>query len=412
MEDYLAAQAIYLYHAGHLSVYRPTGIERALVDPDKSDLSAQDQKNIVSAISAMKQPAEFVGRYVKGQGLISNGCRTFPFLVIGADTEAERRIWSHPEVHRLIPELAQLRAGKGFWEAGAPEGSILVSTGLAKLLNKPLVSGDAREDRTAMQAILENCADPKAQESISRHSGVQLLGNTFAHGFAGADAQISGQFSTGLSLTEDSSVIAPLAFAQKFFDTDKVSWISVYLPPGSSVNAALRDLREQFSRNGWGYQVYPYFDERVSPFYTGAMSFVYIMILFFLVLICGIVCLSVVNALQFAFMERRSEVGILLAMGFRSSTVASLFVRETGILAVGALLTGAVLSALIAIGVNLAQWRFSIPGVSGTLPFLLKPGWAFGAGVAALLLFLAMGVAALVCRIWAKKIIARLLENV
>src|SRR5438105_4097120 len=50
MENYLSVQAIYLGHAGHLSIYSPKGLERALADPQHADLSASDQKTILAAI--------------------------------------------------------------------------------------------------------------------------------------------------------------------------------------------------------------------------------------------------------------------------------------------------------------------------------------------------------------------------
>jgi ABC-type lipoprotein release transport system permease subunit len=262
-----------------------------------------------------------------------------------------------------------------------------------------------------MGQLIQDCRDPAGQAAISSHSGVQLVGSTFARGFAAADARITGLFTTGLSLSEDTAMIAPLAFAQKFFDTDAVTWIAVFLAPGTRVAPVLGELKAIFARHGFSYDARPYYDEQVSPFYVGAMGFVYVMTLFFLLLVCGVVMLSVLNALQVSFLERRSEAGTLRALGFRRKALAAIFVRETALLTALSLAAGGAIAECVAALFNSLNIRFYIVGASDSLQLILNPGIVFPLLVGILFFCLSCGAAALACRRWAREPVVSLLEN-
>lgn len=409
MDRYLATQGIYLNHTGHLSVYKKKGLDRALIDPSKHSLSPADQLAVTTAAHGLSQKVAFIGKVIVGQGLVTNGCQSFPFLATGVEPETEQRVRQHPAVQTLIPELVQLVRGHGFWKPGAPDDTIIVTHALATLLNKPMLAGDPAENLAAMDVLTTDCSNQIQKAQLAGHSGVQLLGTTFEGGLAAADARIAGHYSTGLSLSDDSGLMMPLAAAQRFFATDNVTSMAIYLGPGGLTPFAYRELRAALPADQ--FDVYPYFSEAVNPFYVGAMSFVYVMNLFFLILVCGVVVLSVVNALQITLIERRSEIGTLRAVGFRPRDVIALFLREIALLTAGGLITGGLAAHALSLAINHANLRFYIVGASSSLQFVLKPGWWFGLIVGAVFLLATLLVARLICRRSLRTPVASLLEN-
>lgn len=410
MDRYLATQGIYLSHVGHISIYKKGGVDHALTEPERYTLSAEDQNNIRRVASQLARPPEFIGRYLRGQGLITNGCQSYPFIVSAVDPETERAIRAHPEVVERTPELLRLRKGHGFWEPGADADLIVPTYRLAELLKKPLVANDPRENRAALEQLITDCKDPAQKSLIAEHSGVQLIGATFSQGIAALDARISGHFSTGLSLSEDSALLMPLALAQNFYATDRVTSMALFLGPGTVTPLVAGELRDRFAAQGLDYDVYTYFDPIVNPFYVGAMGFVYVMTLFFLVLVCGVVVLSVLNSLQISLLERRSEIGTLRAIGFRPTKVTSLLLREIALLCAVSLTAGGFLAGMIAQIVNSLNIRFSLPGADD-LQFMLRPGYLFAILVGLAFLAFALFAALLACRRYLKTPVVALLES-
>ena len=416
MDRYLAAQGIYLNHVGHIAIYKRDGLERTISNPEAYSLSVEDQKIIENAAQTLKPHPEFIGRTLLGQGLVTNGCESTPFYATGVEPELEYKIRHYPEVLDRVPELLQLKIGAGFWKpvTGSNASAVdllIVSFRLAQILKKPIIAGSPDEDIKAMSTLVTDCKDLTARAAISHHSGIQLVGSAYPGGLAAVDARISGHYSTGLSLTDDSSIVAPLALLQRFYSTDKVTFMSIYLPPSQWTNLEFNRLEGQLKKSGKLYDLYPYYDERVNPFYVGAMSFVYIMMIFFLVLVCGVVALSILNSLQISLVERQTEIGSLRALGFRPKLVARLFVRETAIVSIAGVVLGSFIAALVALLVNSANIRFAIVGSAGTLQFLLKPGFLFSALVASIFFIVAMLTSEVTARRFLKKPIVSLLET-
>jgi putative ABC transport system permease protein len=373
MENYLKTHGIYLSHVGHIAIYKKDGLEKYLTDPELYNLSLEDQQNIERTAREMKHPPEMIARYLRGQGLITNGCRSYPFFMTATEPQAEVWTRTHPLTRYWTPELLVLKRGHGYWEPAVTQDSIVVAYRLARLLQKPFVVGDAGENATTADSIITNCDDPAAWEKIRQNASVQLIGNGFNGGIAAADARVSAQYSTGLALTDDSSILVPLKFGQDFFGTDRVTWMSLYLKDAGSTSHFASQLRKVFAKNGWKYDVYTYRDESVNPFYIGAMNFVYVMMIFFVVLVCGVVALSILNSLQISLLERKVELGTLRAVGFKQRAVTSLFVREVFLLAIVSVVVGGTLAYVISGIINSLNLRFSIVGNADNIQFLLKP---------------------------------------
>ncbi len=389
MEDYLSTRGIYLSHVGHLSIYKKDGLDRHLTDPENYNLSQQDQENIINTVKSLSRPVALVARYLRGQGLVTNGCNSYPFFLTAVDPQAEAWVRTHHQTRKWTPELLRLKRGFGFWQEAQGTDHILVAYRLAKLLHKDLVAGDPGEDISTADTLITDCAKPETKELINSNAGVQLLGSSFAGGLAAAEARIGGHFSTGMALADDSAIMAPLELAQQFYRTDQVTWISIFLNEGDPVVARAREIERLFQKNGWSYEVYTYRSARVNPYYVGAMNFVYVMMILFLVLVCGVVALSILNSLQISLMERKVELGTLRAIGFRPRMVVSLFVRETILLSLISLLVGTLLAFSIAAFINYLNIRFPLVGSADHIQFMLTPNLLLTVVTAAIFLIVA-----------------------
>jgi putative ABC transport system permease protein len=376
MENYLKTQGIYLSHSGHISIYKKEGLQKHLTDPEVYSLSLDDQNNIVEAAQSLKSKPVFVARYLHGQGLITNGCRSFPFFMTASEPESETWVRTHPLTRFWTPELLTLKKGKGFWEMSgdASNDSIVVAYRLARLLQKPLVAGDPTENVSAADQVLENCENNEtAWSTIRSHAGIQLIGSNFGGGLAAADAKISGHYTTGLAMSDAGSILVPLKFAQSFYGTDQVTWMSLFLGEGDVTKLVAKKLKTIFSERKLDYDVYDYRDERVNQYYVGAMNFVYVMMVFFLFLVCGVVALSILNSLQISLLERKVELGTLRSIGFKQKEVSALFVKEVFLLSTISIVTGGVIAFVIANLINAMDLRFPLVGTADEIQFMLRP---------------------------------------
>jgi putative ABC transport system permease protein len=138
----------------------------------------------------------------------------------------------------------------------------------------------------------------------------------------------------------------------------------------------------------------------VSPFYVGTMNFLYVMASFIGTVIGSVVVLSILNSMTMTILERSREIGTFRSIGFTRTQMLGLFVREGVLLTGVGVLLGGVLAYTTAGLVNMANIRFSPPGVPGTMQLLLTPNLTLGAVLAAAML--ALAILATVTATWAR----------
>jgi ABC-type lipoprotein release transport system permease subunit len=166
-----------------------------------------------------------------------------------------------------------------------------------------------------------------------------------------------------------------MAAAQRLFATDNITYFAVYLKNPDRTSRLLGDLKK--SLDPTKFESHAYNEEAVSEFYVGAMNFVYMMLLFFAVLICGVVILAVVNSFQIAFLERRAEIATFRSIGMKPSELSLLLTIEYLVLTFISICGGGVLAFAIKSINNSLNVRFRIPGYSNDLQFVLEPNLIF-----------------------------------
>ncbi len=363
----MATNTIYINHTGHVSVFKAGARERFYADTQALSLDAKEQRAILDAVALMPE-VEFVAKYLWGQGLIGNGCASVPFQALGIDDTAGAKVRSHPEVLTWTPELNALKKGKPLTDSGSAEDGILITSSLAELLNKPKTFS---ETSGALSPLVVDCALPSTHEAIAASADTQLVGRTFAGDFSAIDSQVVGHFSTGLALTEDTGLQTRLSHLQKLLDTDRVAYFGIFLKDRTSTRSFASALDSRFRAQNLPFEVLPFSDERVSPFYAGVMSFLRTMALFFFLIVAGMISVAISGFITMGLMERRREMGTLRAIGFTARAISHLFLKETFFLVLSGVGVGVLASTIVVAMVNRAGLRYQPPGVAGDVPFLL-----------------------------------------
>lgn len=396
MERYLAAQSIYLSLNGHIIIYAKDGLDRHLAKPAKYSLSPRD----ITAISEFKDSR--VVRLVpelKANGLIHNGCVSFPFSSLAANPDDIKWARSSAPVEDYVKELATVNRGKGYWDA-SPD-AINISARLADILHKEKVAGD--EGAIINPGILDCSLGGEEKKKLSSDPSVQLVGAAFEGGMALADATLSGFVSSGMAFQDDTALILPFAMAQTMYGTDKVSAVAVYLERESDIPGVLKDLRQHLSAKGIKADVYPFFDENISAFYVGGMQFNWVMLYLFLLLVCSVVGISISNSLYISLMERKAELGTLRSLGFSQRSIGVLLLMENSFLLAFSFVPAILITSIVTLIVNNLNLRLTIPGLAGDIQFRLYITSGFVISVMILLSLLVL----LVTKVGGRKFLRR-----
>ncbi len=187
------------------------------------------------------------------------------------------------------------------------------------------------------------------------------------------DATLAMIHSTGSELAEDSGLLAPLELLQQLYMADGYQNVMLYLKNDNQMNSLISQLQGEFQKRGLEFEAYPFDHPQISPNYAGSMGFLYAMAGFFVFLICGAVILSVVNSLTMGILERTREIGTFRAIGYRPSQISWMMTQESLCLGLLSSAAGVVLAVTIAGVVNGLNIRFSPPGVSTSIQFILTP---------------------------------------
>ena len=357
-EHTLEAISIYLNNTGTVAVFRKDGHKNHLARPLRYSLDAKERERILTLARA-SPGVEAASAVLQGQGLASNGTKTFPFVGIGVDPGLQKTFFAREDVRRWAADFTLLESGDDLWKY--PQGN---PVGLAKGLR--MLLGDTA-------------------------GGIQLLTQGFEGNFSAVDADVVQTFSTGVALSEDSRLRTTLASAEALFDTGGASWIAVFLEDAGKARSFAAQFAKRLEAEGLSVDVFAWQVERVSPFYVGVMNFLYMMGASFFLLIAGVVALAVVNSVLLTSLERFRETGTLRAVGYLPASLALGFATEVFLLGTLASATGCAVAHAVSAAVNSANLRFKPPGWADTVQFMLTPNLASGLGVSLVL----VGVATL-----------------
>ncbi|MBF8257250.1 MAG: hypothetical protein HW404_882 [Anaerolineales bacterium] len=172
---------------------------------------------------------------------------------------------------------------------------------------------------------------------------------------------VRGIYSTGTSGFDGFTVLLPLAKAQAFTRAEnRASTIFVLLKDTSQTEAVIAALQAP------GYELLTWQKMNELIVQTEDLSSSYMA--FFYLIVLGIAATVIVNTQIMSVYERTREIGILSAIGMRGRRVMTIFLAESGLLAVGGILLGlaiggAVVAYFTRYGLPLDVENFGITGM-------------------------------------------------
>ncbi len=383
---YLETTTVYLQHLGHVSVFARGGLEMHLIEPQKFNLTLEQQGEIRSALAADPQ-VEFFGRTLRGAGLVGNGCKTYSFFGFGVDLDLDRHVRHHPAVAARAAELAKPVRGVALVEASEPGEAVALAEGLSNRIGKTRVLA-----QTGTRTVtIEDCAADDVRDQIAEDANVQLAGATFDGSFSAVDGNVVGIFSTGLASSDDVTLWSSLEHLQTLYDTDQVTSFAIYLRDPSQSQRYAKALQKSLAEKKLDVDVLTYEDEDLNPYFVGTVRFLTIIAAFISSVVVFVVTLSVVNSTTMTIFERSREIGTLRSLGFTRKQIIGLFMREGALLSAISLGAGLLLALGIAASINSLDIQIQPPGLARAIRFVVTPS----APITSLLALATIGVGAL-----------------
>ena len=186
---------------------------------------------------------------------------------------------------------------------------------------------------------------------------VNLLVNTSNGNVDQQDFIVRGIYTTHTPGFDQSSVLMPLVKAQAITQTQNhATLIYVLLKDRAQTDAVAKALSTT------QYQVVTWEQANSLLVQFGQFTGVYMGMLYLIIL--GITATVIINTLIMSVFERTREIGILAAIGMRSSSIMGMFFAESSLLAVGGIAMGLALGgALVAL---CAKYGFPIGNIGVT----------------------------------------------
>ena len=185
------------------------------------------------------------------------------------------------------------------------------------------------DDRTGI-LIGQSLAD---KIEVKTGDTVNLMVNTSNGSVSQQNFTVRGIYNTHTPGFDDTMVFMPLAKAQAIANTQNyASIIFVLLKDKNQASAVVTALQAS------QYQTQTWIQMNDLIYQTEQLSNSYMWLLYLIVM--GITATVIVNTLIMSVFERTREIGILSAIGMKSSRIMSMFLAESSILAVGGIVIG------------------------------------------------------------------------
>jgi ABC-type lipoprotein release transport system permease subunit len=302
--------------SGHLQV------RSASYDEAKTSLKWEDlieNPDQIAAQVASLDPVTVATPRLYASGFVTTRNESAPVRVVGIDPPSEAN----------APYRDGMREGE--FLAADDRGGVLIGWSLANRLD--LSAGDP-------VSLSVNTSNGEVEEQ---------------------EFTVRGIFSTGTSGYDGLTVLLPLAKAQAITGAeDHASSVFVLLKDLAQTDAVIAAVQSP------GFAVLTWRDMNELLIQTEQLSSGYMV--FFYLIVLGIAATVIVNTQIMSVYERTREIGILSAIGMRGQRVMTIFLTESGLLAVGGILLGLLIGGIVIAyftryGLPLAVENFGITGM-------------------------------------------------
>jgi putative ABC transport system permease protein len=361
VQNGLQVNTIYINLQGHLQIHKKDSLANFSLTPKKYLIDSALDGELLKVLKPYEDKIDFQGKFLTGSGLIVSDNISQPFIAIGSEREVSLRASRSPLVDKWAKSWGKPSASKLTEEQVQQQDLISITDRIADILGR---------DKNG-------------------NKDVQLVTRTFENDMNAVNATLGLYHTTGVAMAEDTSIRLSLSLLQELMATDGYQYRTLFLKSNNGALKLRSELQKDFDKTNLPLTVYHFTDPEIGEFYIGTMNFLYVMGSFFVILICGMVSLSIVNSLTLGILERTKELGTLKALGFSSEQIVGLFVREAVWLSGFSILAGLLISQIVARIVNSAEIRFTPPGIEGSVLFQLAPDLGLYLGIAAGLFLIA-----------------------
>ncbi len=288
------------YQFGHITV---TTKNQALLDEEEPlQYGIENYPAFIEQLSKIKQLQTLLPK-VELSGLISNGNKSIPFMGVGADIPAEKKILKD------MLSISQEELDESINTYGA--NIVLIGQGLARSLN--------------------------AQQG----TGLTLLSTTTKGSMNAIDVVVAGIVATGWKEVDQRLIYMNVGLAQRLLMGDKLSALSLYLTDTKHTHTVLETLKAEYPE----YSFKPWWEQAV---YYQSVRQLYNRIFGLLgIIISFLVFFSVSNTLTMAVVERTREIGTLRALGTLPKEIVNQFLREGILMGIAGTVLGILISMII-----------------------------------------------------------------
>jgi len=179
---------------------------------------------------------------------------------------------------------------------------------------------------------------------------VVLLTTTSSGSVSAVEANISGIFHTAVKAFDDVALRTPITLARELTKAEGSHQLIVLLDETERTDEVLHYLRQLVPADKSALQIIPWID--LADFYKAVVALFASQMNFVRAIIAIIIIMSISNTLVMSVMERTSEIGTLMAIGYRQRKVMQLFVSEGFLIGIAGGLSGVVLGYLLAAGIS------------------------------------------------------------
>lgn len=260
----------------------------------------------------------------------AGGADRFRYL-LGDGTPEEAAIRRAPHVKAFAPRMqfAGLASFGDNTVSFIGEGvDPTAESGLSKELH--IQNGENLSADDAAGAILGAGLAQSIGARVGDH--VVLLATTQSGGINAIEVVVRGLFVTSTKAFDDSALRVPIQAARNLLGTSGAHTWVLLLDETEQTASVLSALQRQFPKQDTSLEFVPWFD--MADFYKKTVSLFSRQIFVVQLIIAIIIVLTISNTAVMNVLERTSEIGTLMAMGFRRGKILRLFLFEGIILGV------------------------------------------------------------------------------
>lgn len=211
----------------------------------------------------------------------------------------------------------------------------------------------------------------KAKLSVEVPGEVTVVAPTLMGGINGMDLSVAGIFSSGFADFDNGTIFLQLKDAQKILDSSYVDRLLITLNNESDLLKIKTQISDVIKNSDLEVKDW----KQLAELYTQIEEFYIFQNIVIEFIIISLLFLSVANTVSMMVFERLSEIGTLRALGDYESDIQKLFLTESFLMGVMAIVISIPISVTVVQVVKSLNLSILLPLATLPTPVLIVPTW-------------------------------------